>query len=43
MKSNPIMIIKSDHSKKKSGPIDLKRKVGSLPLEIPRESELSKI
>lgn len=35
MKKNPIMIIKHDQAKKKSGPVDLKRKIGSLPIDLP--------
>jgi len=31
MKTNPIIIIKHDTIKKRSGPTDLKRKIGSLP------------
>ena len=37
MKSNPIIIMKHDQAKKRSGPVDLKRKIGSLPAELPME------
>lgn len=43
MKSNPIMIIKHDQTKKRSGPIDLKRKIGSLPSDLPTQSYLNKV
>jgi hypothetical protein len=43
MKSNPIMIIKHDQTKKRSGPIDLKRKIGSLPFDLPNQQQLTKI
>ena len=35
MKSNPIMIIKQDSTKKRNAPFDLKRKLGSLPIDTP--------
>lgn len=43
MKSNPIMIIKHDQTKKRSGPIDLKRKIGSLPSDLPAQHYITKI
>lgn len=35
MKSNPIMVIKHDTTKRRNIPFDLKRKIGSLPIEAP--------
>ncbi len=43
MKSNPIMIIKHDQDKKRSGPIDLKRKIGSLPSDLINQPPINKI
>lgn len=43
MKSNPIMIIKHDQTKKRSGPIDLKRKIGSLPSDLTNQHFMSKV
>lgn len=43
MKTNPIMIIKQDSIKKRNTPIDLKRKIGSLPVDVPKDHYLTKI
>jgi hypothetical protein len=37
------MIIKHDQTKKRSGPIDLKRKIGSLPTELPNQQFINKV
>jgi hypothetical protein len=44
MKNKPIMIIKQDSNKRRNTPFDIKRKIGSLPIETPsHEHYLTKI
>ena len=43
MKSNPIMIVKPDSHKKRNGPLELKRKLGSLPTDSAADLYQTKI